>query len=86
MLLVNGVLPFWNRLRNSSSAQAALAGANATVVGVLLAALYQPIWTNAIDSPKSFSLALLLFCCLQFWKIAPWILVGIAAICGGLFL
>ncbi len=86
MLLVNGVLPFWNRLRNSSSARAALAGANATVVGVLLAALYQPIWTNAIDSPKSFSLALLLFCCLQFWKIAPWILVGIAAICGGLFL
>ena len=86
MLLVNGVLPFWNRLRNSSSAQAALAGANATVVGVLLAALYQPIWTSAIDSPKSFSLALLLFCCLQFWKIAPWILVGIAAICGGLFL
>ncbi len=86
MLLVNGLLPFWNRLRGSPSARAVLAGANATVVGVLLAALYQPIWTSAIDSPKSLSLALLLFCCLQFWKIAPWILVGTAAICGGLFL
>jgi chromate transporter len=86
MLLVNGLLPFWNRLRGSPSARAVLAGANATVVGVLLAALYQPIWTSAIDSPKSLSLALILFCCLQFWKIAPWILVGTAAICGGLFL
>ena len=68
------------------AAQALLAGANATVVGILLAALYQPIWTSAIDSPKSLSLALVLFSGLRFWKIAPWILVVIGGIAGGLFL
>jgi chromate transporter len=86
MLLVNGLLPVWNNLRSSMAAQALLAGANATVVGILLAALYQPIWTSAIDSPKSFSLALVLFSGLRFWKIAPWILVVIGGIAGGLFL
>src|SRR6266446_381861 len=79
ILLVTGLLPLWSRLRASSSAQAVLAGANATVVGILLAALYQPIWTSAIDSAKSLALALLLFAGLQFWKIAPWILVVIGA-------
>ena len=53
MLLVTGLLPLWNRLRASTAAQSLLAGANATVVGILLAALYQPIWTSAIDSAKS---------------------------------
>ena len=48
MLLVTGLLPLWNRLRASAVAQSLLAGANATVVGILLAALYQPIWTSAI--------------------------------------
>jgi len=86
MLLVNGLLPLWSQLRSSPSAQAALAGANASVVGILLAAFYQPIWTSAIDSPKSFALALVLFAAFQFWKIAPWILVIAGAICGGLFL
>src|SRR6266446_7660269 len=74
MLLVTGLLPLWNRLRMSASAQSLLAGATATVVGILLAALYQPIWTSAIDSAKPLALALLLFAGLQFWKIAPWIL------------
>jgi chromate transporter len=83
MLLVNSLLPLWSRLRPSPGAQAALAGANATVVGILLAAFYQPIWTSAIDSPKSFTLALVLFAALQFWKVAPWILVIAGAICGG---
>jgi chromate transporter len=86
ILLVTGLLPVWNRLRASPSAQALLAGANATVVGILLAALYRPIWTSAIDSAKSLALALALFAGLQFWKIAPWILVLIGAIVGGLFL
>jgi chromate transporter len=75
ILLVTGMLPLWNRLRASTAAQSLLAGANATVVGILLAALYQPIWTSAIDSGKSFTLALILFAALQIWKIAPWILV-----------
>jgi chromate transporter len=86
ILLVNGLLPVWNHLRSSTAAQALLAGANATVVGILLAALYQPIWTSAIDSPRSFSLAVVLFSGLQFWKIPPWILVVIGGIAGGLFL
>jgi chromate transporter len=86
MLLVNGLLPLWSRLRSSPAAQAALAGANATVVGILLAAFYQPIWTSAIDSPKSFALAFVLFAALQFWKVAPWILVIAGGVCGELLL
>jgi chromate transporter len=86
ILLVTGLLPLWNRLRASAAAQSLLAGANATVVGILLAALYQPIWTSAIDSAKSLALALILFAGLQIWKIAPWILVVIGAVIGGIFL
>ena len=86
MLLVTGLLPLWNRLRASASAQSLLAGANATVVGILLAALYQPIWTSAIDSAKSLALALMLFAGLQIWKVAPWILVVMGAVIGGIVL
>ena len=86
ILLVTGLLPLWSRLRASAGAQSILAGANATVVGILLAALYQPIWTSAIDSAKALALALLLLAGLQFWKIAPWILVAIGGVVGGLFL
>jgi chromate transporter len=86
MLLVTGLLLLWNRLRASAVAQSLLAGANATVVGILLAALYQPIWISAIDSAKSLALALILFAGLQIWKIAPWILVVIGAAIGGIFL
>jgi chromate transporter len=86
MLLVTGLLPLWSRLRASSAAQSLLAGANATVVGILLAALYQPIWTSAIDSAKSLALALVLFVSLQIWKIAPWILVVAGAVLGAVCL
>jgi chromate transporter len=86
ILLVTGLLPLWNRLRASAAAQSLLAGANATVVGILLAGLYHPIWTSAIDSAKSLALALILFAGLQFWKIAPWILVLIGAVIGGISL
>jgi chromate transporter len=86
MLLVTGLLPLWNRLRASTAARSLLAGANATVVGILLAALYQPIWTSAIDSAKSLALALILFAGLQIWKVAPWILVVVGAVLGGIFL
>ena len=85
-LLVTGLLPLWNRLRASAPAQSLLAGANATVVGILLAALYQPIWISAIDSVKSLAIALFLFASLQTWKLAPWILVLIGAVIGGVFL
>jgi chromate transporter len=65
ILLVTSLLPLWNRLRASAAAQSLLAGANATVVGILLAALYQPIWTSAIDSAKSLALAFVRFADLE---------------------
>ena len=86
MLLVTGLLPLWDQLRTSAAAQSLLAGANATVVGILLAALYQPIWTSAIDSAKSLALGLILFAALQIWKVAPWVLVVTGAVIGGIFL
>jgi len=71
-LLVAGALPFWESLRRSVHAQAALGGVNAAVVGLLLAALYQPVWTSAIQQPQDFGLALV---ALMFWKLPPWLVV-----------
>lgn len=79
-LLVIGVLPFWEQLRHSSRTQAALAGVNAGVVGLLLAALYNPIWTSAIFKPQDFGLALMAVVALMFWKVPPWLVV----LCSGL--
>ncbi|MFC3886190.1 chromate transporter [Bacillus songklensis] len=81
-LLVLGTLPFWNALRRRPVFQAALMGVNAAVVGILLAALYDPVWTSAIKEPADFALALLAFTLLMYWKIAPWIVV-IATAVGG---
>jgi chromate transporter len=74
-LLVLGVLPFWEQLRHSVRAQAALAGVNAGVVGLLLAALYSPVWTSAILQPQDFGLALVALVALMFWKAPPWLVV-----------
>jgi chromate transporter len=74
-LLVIGVLPFWETLRRSSGTQAALAGINGGVVGILLAALYNPVWTSAIFTLTDFGLALLALIALMFWKIPPWLVV-----------
>jgi chromate transporter len=81
-LFVMGILPFWNRLRTIEPFQAALRGINATVVGILLAALYQPIWTSAIHAPADIALALLDFGLLVIWKMPPWIVVLISALLG----
>jgi chromate transporter len=62
-LLLIGVLPFWDQLRSKSAFQAALRGVNAGVVGLLLAALYQPVWTSAINTPADFALGLAAFAC-----------------------
>lgn len=86
MLLVLGTLPFWQRLRSLSGAQGALAGANAAVVGILLAAFYDPVFTSAVTSAPSFILALLGFGALQFWRLPPWLLVGACACLGAVFL
>jgi chromate transporter len=75
-LLVMGALPFWESLRRSPRTQAALAGVNAAVVGLLLAALYQPVWTSAIFSARDFGLALIGLVALMVWKLPPWLVVA----------
>ena len=86
VLLVAGTLPFWQTLRRQAGAQAALRGANAAVVGVLLAALYHPVWTAGITGARSLALALAAFAGLQVWKLPPWAVVIGAAALGQAFL
>lgn len=81
-LLVAGALPFWEQLRRNAGMQSALMGINAAVVGLLLAALYQPIWTSAILAPQDFCLALLGFVALVFWKLPPWLVVAGSGLAG----
>ncbi|CAI8727046.1 MULTISPECIES: chromate transporter [Bacillus] len=81
-LLVIGVLPFWDQVRRLSYVQGALLGINAAVVGILLAAFYNPIWTSTIMSKTDFVIASLLFCLLAFWKAPPWIVVVLGALSG----
>jgi chromate transporter len=78
-LLIVGALPFWEQLRGSAGFQAALQGINAAVVGLLLAALYDPVWQSAIQGPADFALALVAFGLLAFWRVAPWLVVAITA-------
>jgi chromate transporter len=84
-LLIIGALPFWNNLRKNSKFQVALLGINAAVVGILLAALYNPLWITAIVQPADFALAAILFAMLVFWNSKPWVIVIIGAI-GGMIL
>ncbi|MHC8350301.1 chromate efflux transporter [Pseudomonas sp. RT4P38] len=83
-LLIVGALPFWERLRRSLRTRAALAGVNAAVVGLLLAALYQPVWTSAIFKPQDFGLALVALVALMFWKLPPWLVVVGCGVAGWL--
>lgn len=75
-LLVFGALPFWEMLRTRESIQRALLGINAAVVGILVAALYTPVWTSAIHRPADFALGLAAFGLLVFWRVPPWIVVA----------
>lgn len=79
-LLIGGALPFWHQLRAKGWAQAALAGANASVVGVLLAALYSPVISEGVHGPRDVVAALVAFGLLEHWKAPPWLVViGMAA-------
>jgi chromate transporter len=78
-LLVVGALPFWDDLRRYARMQSALRGINAAVVGLLLAALYDPVWTSAIRGHADFGLALAAFAALMFWKVPPWLVVVLSA-------
>ena len=83
-LLVAGALPFWEAIRSNVRTQAALMGVNAGVVGILLAALFTPVWSSAILSPQDFALGLFAFIALMFWKLPPWLVVLGSALVGGL--
>ena len=79
-LLVAGLMPFWDTLRQRQTMQSTLRGVNAAVVGVLLAALYTPVWTASVHSPAGFGLALSAFLALTFWRVSPWIVVVAGAL------
>jgi chromate transporter len=81
-LLIVGALPFWEHLRRQQGVQAALAGVNAAVVGLLLAALYQPAWVSTIRQPQDFAVALMALIALMFWKLPPWLVVIGTAMAG----
>jgi chromate transporter len=78
-LLVLGALPFWEGLRKRPSAQAALRGVNAAVVGLLLAALYNPVWTAGVTNAGDFVLAAIAFLLLFMWQTPPWLVVILSA-------
>jgi chromate transporter len=84
MLLVYGTLPFWDAMRTRPAAQAAMRGTNAAVVGILGSALYNPVWTGAVLTPRDFALALTGFLLLIVWKLSPWIVVVLLAGAGTL--
>lgn len=84
ILLIFGTLPFWNSLRHNPKIKGALMGVNAAVVGILISAFYNPIWTSSILSPVDFALAAILFSMLVFWKLPPWIIVLAGAFGGSL--
>ncbi|MFC4023493.1 chromate efflux transporter [Oceanobacillus longus] len=83
-LLVIGALPFLNELRNRSSFQGILTGVNAAVVGILLAALYDPVFTSSVVSGADFAMAAILFALLYFWKKPAWMIVIIGVLMGEL--
>jgi len=83
-LLVTGILPLWEGVRHHPSIQRAMLGVNAVVVGILLAAFYNPVWSSAILSAADFCLAAACFLLLVFWRTPPWLVVMLAAVTAGL--
>jgi chromate transporter len=82
ILVLMGALPFWETFRRRSSAQAIMRGVNAAVVGLLGAALYNPVWTSAVKTPGDFALALVGFVLLTVWQTPPLVVVAISALGG----
>src|SRR5215470_8583112 len=79
-LLLIGALPFWNSLRRRPAAQSTIRGVNAAVVGLLLAALYKPVWTSAIFTPADFAIGIVAFLLLALWAVPPWLVVVFGAL------
>jgi len=78
-LLLIAALPHWERLRRMPAVQTTLRGVNAAVVGVLLAALYNPVWTSAILGPRDFAIGIVAFLLLAVWALPPWLVVILGA-------
>ncbi|HEX3573960.1 MAG TPA: chromate efflux transporter [Rhodopila sp.] len=81
-LLIGGLLPFWDTLRHRDGVRAALRGVNAAVVGVLLAALFTPIWTGSVHTGADFGLTLVAFLLLTIWAVPPWLVVVLGGVAG----
>ncbi len=82
ILILLGTLPFWDAFRRRPAAQAAMRGVNAAVVGLLGAALYNPVWTSSVNTPGDFGVALLGFVLLTVWRAPPLVVVIVSAVCG----
>jgi chromate transporter len=82
LLLLYGTLPYWDRFRTRPAARAAMRGTNAAVVGILAAALYDPVWTSAVGAPRDFALASIAFVLLAVWRAPPWSVVALTALGG----
>ena len=74
-LLVLGALPLWGLLRGRAGVARGMRGVNAAVVGLLLAALYDPVWTYGVKGPLDFVFVMAAFLALVFWKLPPWLVV-----------
>ncbi len=81
-LLVIAILPFWNQLSQANNVRAALVAINAAVVGILAAALFDPVWTSSIKEPQDFALVAAAFGLLMFWKLPSWLVVILCAAAG----
>ncbi len=81
-MLIGGALPFWQLLRGRSWTQAALQGANAAVVGVLLAALFHPVWTEGVTGVRDVAALFLAFMLLETWRAPSWLVVAMMAVAG----
>jgi chromate transporter len=82
MLLLVGILPFWNTLRARADAQGAMRGVNAAVVGLLAAALYNPVATSSINTQADFAVALMGFVLLTLCRVRPLLIVLLGALSG----
>jgi chromate transporter len=82
ILVLLGTLPFWDSFRQRNGAQAMMRGVNAAVVGLLGAALYNPVWTSSVNTPGDFAIALVGFVLLTVWRAPPLLVVVISAIGG----
>jgi chromate transporter len=84
-LLVGAALPLWGKLRTFASMRRAMAGINAAVVGILLAALYDPVWTSAVHDAADFCIAVMALLLLTWWRLPSWAVVLITATVAWIF-